>query len=311
MKVYTVDIKPFAIFTNKVYPFTIFGAISWGYILLYGENKFKELLERFKNKKPPFLLSSIFPKEEDKYYYPKPLLKPKRDKNISYDYKKVKRVKYIEFDILKEVLNGKITEETQLNQILKDKEEKTFYFEDIIYRIKLKEYYFGLEEHGNLYSEEIFALSESFIVLAFEDDSIKKEIESVFKLIEDIGIGGNRSIGYGKIKFGDIKENKDLEIYLNQKTDRFITLSPIIPTKHFDFSESYYEVFTFRGAIDNNYGFKNVDIWKDKVLYIDEGSNLKSLDKNDFPGEFLSVKNINGENIYQYGLAFPLYIQGG
>lgn len=309
MKVYTVDVKPFSIFTNKVYSFTIFGAISWGYILLYGKNRFKELLERFKNKKPPFLLSSLLPKEKDKYYYPKPLLKPQRDKAISYDYKKVKKIKYIEFNILKEVLDGKIKEEIELNQILKDKEIKNFFFEEIVYRIKLDEYYLDLEKQSNLYSEEIFVSNESFIVLAFKDDNIKKEIESVFKLIEDIGIGGNRSIGYGKIKFGDIKENKDLEMYLNKKTDKFITLSPIIPTKHFDFSQSYYEVFTFRGAIDNNYGFHNVDIWKDKVLYIEEGSNLKSLDNKDFPGEFLSVKNINGENIYQYGLGFPLYIK--
>ena len=56
---------------------TLFGAICWGYRLLFGEGALQSLLDDFKSGRAPFTISSCFPYIEvgDKreYLYPKPL----------------------------------------------------------------------------------------------------------------------------------------------------------------------------------------------------------------------------------------------
>ncbi|RUM49023.1 MAG: type III-A CRISPR-associated RAMP protein Csm4 [Hydrogenothermus sp.] len=318
MKIYKVDINPVSPFRDYPSSYTLFGAICWGYWLLYGENKLKELLQKFANNMPPFILSSIFPKNQDTYLFPKPNLKAKRDENVSIkDYKELKKVAYVDFEILIEVLERKINNEFELNLKLKDKLEKlkvSSSLKDAMPHASIDRIYGTTEGSGQFFFEEFIAMKEGYLLIAIRDENTKKELESIFNLMQDIGIGGNRSIGYGKIIFGKFERFKELEDYINNQTKEFITLSPIIPEKEtYDLKNSYYEYFTFRGAIDNNYDFKNVDIWKDKVIYLKEGSKLKikeNVNKNFF-GLFIKTKDINGKHIYQYGIAFPLYIQGG
>ncbi|WP_457640677.1 type III-A CRISPR-associated RAMP protein Csm4, partial [Persephonella sp.] len=79
MKLYKVDIKSLSLFRDLPSSYTIFGAVSWGYLLLFGEDKLNKLLDRFSNGDIPFLVSSVLPRKKDKYYFPKPNLKAKRE----------------------------------------------------------------------------------------------------------------------------------------------------------------------------------------------------------------------------------------
>jgi CRISPR-associated protein Csm4 len=292
----------------------MFGAVSWAYSILYGEEKLKEMLDNFANNSPDFLISSILPREGDNYFFPKPYLRAVRKNNSDVDFKKLKKVQYIGFDTLKLVLDGKIQTELELNETLSKKQikELSLTSRDSIPHASIDRIYSTTEGGGELYFEDVVALKEGFILVAVKNEEIKKNLESTFRFLQDIGIGGNRSIGYGKIIFGKFAPATQIEKYFKNQTDKFITLSPVIPEREiFNFSDSYYDYFTFRGAIDNNYDFKNTDIWKDKVLYLKEGSTLKIKKEKEFYGQFYLAKEISGKNIYQYGLAFPLFIQGG
>jgi len=312
MKLYKVDLTPLSLFRDFPSSYTIFGALSWGYLLLFGEDKLNKLLDRFRNGDIPFLISSVLPRENDKYYFPKPNLKAKREKKSSVDYKRLKKIRYIGFSIFKDVLDGKIKNELELNKKLEKQNQISLFDRTAIPHAVIDRIRGTTKETGGLYFEEVISLKEGFILFLFFDETIKKEIRAVLNLLQDIGLGGNRSIGYGRAIFGEFKEFKSLEPYLINRSDRFITLSPLIPEKDtYDISDSYYEYFTFRGAIDNNYGFKNVDIWKEKVIYLKEGSTLKIKNSKDVYGQFYLAKDIKGKKIFQYGFAFPLFIQGG
>jgi len=52
---------------------TLFGAICWPWKLLHGEDDLIELLEQYKQAKPPFLISSTFPFIGKNWILPKPL----------------------------------------------------------------------------------------------------------------------------------------------------------------------------------------------------------------------------------------------
>ncbi|SNZ09090.1 CRISPR-associated protein Csm4 [Persephonella hydrogeniphila] len=317
MNLYKIDITPYSLFKDLPSSYTIFGAISWAYSLLYGEDKLQKVLSDFENGNVPFIISSIFPREGKNYYFPKPNLKAKREENSDIDYKKLKKISYVNLDTLKKVLDGEIKTELELNKFLKrfleneSLQKVSLASKDSIPHASIDRLYGTTEGSGEFYFEEITAVSEGFILIALRDDDLKKELEAIFNLLQDIGLGGNRSIGYGKVRFSSFEPFPEIEKYFHEKTERFLTLSPVIPeSKTYDLKDSYYYYFTFRGAVDNNYDFKNVDIWKEKVIYLKEGSTLKVKNPKDIYGQFYPAKNINGKKIFQYGLAFPLFIQG-
>ncbi|NPA52092.1 MAG: type III-A CRISPR-associated RAMP protein Csm4 [Aquificae bacterium] len=314
MNLYKIDISPLSLFRDYPSSYTLFGAISWGYYLLFGEEKLKILLENFANNNPSFLISSILPREDNQYFFPKPNLRAEREKDSDIDYKRLKKIQYISLDILKMILDNQIKTELELNKILNKIQPKEISLtaKDSIPHASIDRLYNTTEGAGGLFFEEIVALEEGFILIAVKDKETKKELQAIFNLLEDIGIGGNRSVGYGRVIFGKFEPFKEIDIYFSKKTDKILTLSPIIPEKNtYDLSDSYYDYFTFRGAIDNNYNFKDVDIWKDKVIYLKEGSTLKIKNQKETYGQFYLAKNLNGKKIFQYGLAFPLFIQGG
>ena len=318
MKLYKIDITPYSLFRDVPSSYTVFGGICWAYSILYGEKKLYQLLSQFENNTPPFILSSLLPREDKNYYFPKPNLKAERKENSTIDYKSLKKIQYVDLDTITQVLDGKIHTEAELNQLLEQKlknsivKKISFLSKESLPHASIDRLFGTTQGTGTLFFDEAVSIKESFLIVAVKDNEVKKELESTIKLLQDIGLGGNRSIGFGRLKFGEFEEFPQLEKYFNQKTNRFLTLSPLIPEPlTYDLENSYYDYFTFRGAIDNNYDFKNIDIWKEKVLYLKEGAVLKVKNQKSFYGSFFTAKNINGTKIFQYGIAFPLYIQGG
>ncbi|WP_457621972.1 type III-A CRISPR-associated RAMP protein Csm4 [Persephonella sp.] len=312
MNLYKIDIIPVSLFTDIPSSYTIFGAICWAYRTIFGERELENLLNSFANNNPSFLISSILPRKDGTYYFPKPNLKAKRG-NQELDYKKLKKISFIDLALFKKVLDGVIKNELDLNNEIEKNLHKivSLTSKSSIPHAKIDRLHGTTKGSGDLFFESITTLNESFLLIAVKDNDIKKKLRIIFSFLQDIGLGGNRSVGYGRIIFGEFEPFNDLEQYFQNQNDKFVTLSPVIPEKDtYNFSDSYYDYFTFRGAIDNNYDFKKIDIWKDKVIYLKEGSTLKVKTRKEIYGQFYLAKEINGKKIYQYGLAFPLYIQG-
>ncbi len=134
-------------------------------------------------------------------------------------------------------------------------------------------------------------------------------LKPALKYLEDTGIGGNRSVGQGYFRI-TLEENiNDLPI-INGNENFFITLSRYLPNKeevYFTKSWCYYELLPYRSKVESNFEFKGTNIFKNKVIYLKEGSVLPIKEKKDYYGRLAIVKQLTNSQIYQNGLAFPVF----
>jgi len=64
MKLYKIDITPLSLFKDIPSSYTIFGAVSWAYSLLYGKEKLQKVLSDFDKGDIPFLHKLDFSKRK-------------------------------------------------------------------------------------------------------------------------------------------------------------------------------------------------------------------------------------------------------
>ncbi|SNZ10629.1 CRISPR-associated protein, Csm4 family [Persephonella hydrogeniphila] len=297
---------------TEIKSYTLFGAFCWGYKLLRGENALNDFLLEF-TLKPKFLISSPFPLLKDNLLFPKPLL------NIEFEEvpiieklkrKPYKKAKYITEKVLKDLIKGKITTQNQLMKNYKSYGGIIFKENESIEKINIQEQIFTHNiinrinnKSENLYFETGFLSNSEYFLVRFFDKNFINEFESILKIIEDLGIGGNKNIGWGKIKISNIQ--KDISILEKTKTKKFFTLSPIIPSENIILENSYYALLTYKSFTEGTFDKGKS---KRKVFYLDEGSIISIEDNNKFAGQ---IKNVSfDENpMYQYGLEFPIYME--
>ncbi len=326
MKVYSFELEFHSYLTTPVPSYTLFGALCWSVKFLFGKEKLKEVLQLAD--RGEILISSLMPVVNGEEHFFKPVLEPKplteedREKlrlgdNTQFRsfLKKFKKLKFVPLEILKKVLDRQITNDRELafevKDIIKDTNNRP-YIPLSIPHANINRITGSTSEGGTLYFEETLgATSDSyFFLLGVEDENLVSDIvKPALKLLEDWGLGGNRSIGFGSFKLKDWRRKHELEAYVQGRTKTLITLSKTLPTRNINFEKSFYQIETFRGTVDS--GFFN-KLWKDKTLYIKEGSylTLKNNECNsvEIPGKLWKV--FDSLNVYQHGKAFPLFVKG-
>ena len=342
LKAYRIN---FLSISSQIRAYTLFGALCWAYRLAYGEEKLTKFLEEFKEN-PKFLISSPFPvvkycencNEEENiksiketFLFPKPILPLKmkyeipdiskdKEKYLEYICKKkerknYKKAQFITEDVLKDFINGEINEEAKFIE-----EEKYKVFDKKIIYKSSKELKFLSDIKStlltknainritstseNLYTEEGTFYDMQFFLVKFYDSSIIKTFEVLLKITENLGIGKNKNIGWGNFEIKKLSTFDWLDEYINN-SEYFITLSPIIPSeeKNIDISRSFYEFGTYKAPVENTF---NLFLLKQKVIYLKEGSIIKSANKN-YKGQLKQV--VENPAIYQYGLEFPIKVK--
>jgi len=221
--------------------------------------------------------------------------------------KKFKKLPFVPIEVLIEVASGRIEDDTSLAKRVSNEVSRDFSLSDLqsLPHAKLNRITNSTSEGGEFYFEEsIFFKSELYFLLAVEEKEIvEKLVQPALKLIQDWGLGGNRSIGFGSFSF-KVEESSQFEELLNKKSDTFITLSPVIATDRIDYNGSFYNLETFKGAIDSGY---QDFLWKPKIFYLKEGSCLKlKEEKRKFAGALFRISE--NVEVYQYGLEFPIYV---
>jgi len=290
--------------------YTLFGAFCWGYKLLYGEEKLKKFLEEFKES-PIFLISSPFPLLNNKPLFPKPILKLiKEDVDIFQKLKRkpFKKAGFVSEEVFKDFLNGNIKTQNDLMKNYVEYKGIIFKENENIGEVEKKELHLIrnilnrlTSSSENLYFEIGQIVYSDYFLIKFIDKNFKEEFEKTLFIIEDLGLGGNKNIGWGKVKIK--RFNYDFSFLYTQKSNNLITLSPIILKENM-INNSLYELQTFKSYTDTTF-YKPIE--KKKVFYLLEGSILEKKEKQDFVGQLKSV----GNNIYQYGFEFPIYIKVG
>jgi CRISPR-associated protein Csm4 len=314
-KVFRFILKPIGYFSTELSSFTIFGALCWAVRYLYGEEKVLELIRLVKDKK--FLLSSAMPWIDGKDYIFKPILKPehikKEDIGIEDEgkfrnfIKKFRKLSFVPFDTLIKVTEGEIKSDRDLMISLKkeiDKEISLFSFLSLPHA-KLNRITNSTSEGGEFYFEEslFFKFKIYFLAAVKDENHIDGIIAPSLKLLQDWGIGGNRSIGFGSFSF-EVKRTEEFEKFINQKGRKFITLSPVVATDRIDYRESFYDIKTYKGAIES--GYKEF-LWKPRIFYLKGGSLIKLKEGREVAGALL--KPFENIELYHYGLEFPVYIK--
>jgi len=145
------------------------------------------------------------------------------------------------------------------------------------------------------YFHPIFDL---FLLCNAEQEGIEI-LDSAFKLLEDSGLGGNKSSGKGQIEYRGFRKFTQLN---SDSGTEFCTLSRYVPASN-EVQPSYYKVITLR---PKSYGFSG-NPWKSKLKMFEEGSVFQVKENKDHFGICPVVSNFNGIEIIEYGLAYPIF----
>lgn len=157
------------------------------------------------------------------------------------------------------------------------------------------------------YQQEIYSSNCFRLHFLIETSDIDFLIP-IFRYLEDEGIGGNRSTGKSMYRIEVIGE-KELP---SSNNNVFMTLSRFIPLPsevNWNNEIACYEIFPYRSKIDSDGEFmdENENIWKNKVMYLKEGSIFKANERKEYYGYCPVVKEIQGQKIRQNGVAFPVF----
>ena len=298
-----VKIKPKSVFP-ELHSNTIFGALCSALTELYDED-----VDKFKDDKPPFLISSAFPCIENEYFFPMPITKLVRieeDRKVYGALKDLKKVRYVHGSIFEEIRKGtsfldfvgKIGNEyKERSGFLVDKEVDVDYNIESIERVHNRlnrltfksEYYFK--------TGKIFRDASLFFLIKF-NENYRKKVDSALSFLVDRGFGGSITRGMGSFEFewGELKLNEFDGPYL-------ITLSLYLPGKEFkQFGrEVWYEPLRIQGRHASG-------IMKRGVVMLKEGSTFRNIGR-EFYGKIVDVGD-DKIKITQYGIAFHLPFVG-
>lgn len=285
---------------------TIFGALIYTTKEIYPEI-FQEMLERFKNGNPPFLISSAYPYiqgEEDKIrFYPKPLLEPEKHDDLEVS-KKIRKSRYIEESIFKSWIQGgekeisqNIDEYLLQDGLLYNKKLKSdfSFFADTIPRNTINRVTNASE---NIFYSSGVAMKGLglFFLVRFLDERYENILGGCMRFLKDRGFGGDISTGKGHFDYTISDENP-----FSNDGERFITLSRYIPQVEELKSiadDLWYELGSKRGR-------SSTGALRREIRFFKEGSTFKSLEK---PVYGCLVES--GEEAVEYGLAYPVGIRG-
>jgi len=322
-----VRIIPKTNFHTYLHSDTLWGNLVYAYKLLYGEKAIENLLQNYLKGDIPFVVSSVFPYEIIKnrseqivYYFPKPLLGGESIKAESPEdmtiIKEFKSIRFVEKRIFEEYLNGNLNDkslfdrfklfrieeskkkEDQDENVIK--ENKFRYLKNItsIYNLhnsidRMRGSTLEAEGRGQLYWEDEIVLGEEmglfFLAEVLEQSS--KEFESLLRLLSDIGIGGNRSIGKGSFEF----EIDDFRLNIPSNTNALIALSLYHPSqKELEIisnenTQKFYDINIRIGAVGKDFNIKFQE--KNPVLCFTEGSTFYVKEK--LEGCLVSTAKIN------------------
>lgn len=267
----------------------LFSAICNAYASLFGKEEVEELLDSFLAS-PPFLITSAFPFHKDTLLLPRPQMPPKLEDRGKL--KDLKKKEFIPMEVFERWVRGEVlpseikdvdaVRPELLPSVALDRENMT---------------------SGIYFRSALFFRKESglfFLLRLFEEDLVDK-IKGTIKFLGDMGIGGERSLGYGHFELLSFEET-NLFPPPNDSSP-ILTLSLVVPSKEddLDLSTSYYKL-VLRGGWTTS-PFYPKQMRKKRIWMLGEGSVFPKPIK----GQMLDITPEGfPHRVYRYALAFPL-----
>lgn len=287
---------------------TLFSAICIRWIEIF--NNLDELIESVN--KNEFLLSDTFPYIDKDFYIPKPViyLEKKYEGESKVDKKEMKSINYIPINKLEEYISFLVN-----GGDLPFKSNLKYCQEELIRKASILRKPQELED-GNIKNTEIYNISVYrfldncgiYFILRCKEE-IKQKIDIAMDSLSMSGLGGKRSLGYGKFEF-ESYESDYFDELLDIKADYYMALTTFLPTseeiKAFDKNKSTYILVERGGFVESlEYSGSNDRASKKKKPLVMFGAG--SCFDMKFEGQLFNVSKDNKKHpVYKYGK--PLFL---
>jgi CRISPR-associated protein Csm4 len=348
MKCKAVFLKPRSSYKSTLHSDLLWGAICWAIQNLYGDQKLEQFLYSYRAEswEDVFFISSALPcfiaKKEaspDKKhicFLPKPnaFIEDKsvlegslaEVKEKLRKHKKSRGAAWLNKEAFEYKYGGLATEPADL-AFFPDVEIRPMTHNTID---RIDGGTLELNKRGQLYhTEEHFVVSKNtsaeqnetswpydtglFFLLKYEKEEVLQVLETVFRFLEDHGIGGDRSVGKGAFEIS----LEDFEFIEAEDANALMTLSYYHPKLD---GSIYQAIEKGEGAI--RYKLKSRQGWKTRqikgemkapMLYFDEHA-IFPIPTGHTPNAVYGKNQIvgtheNGHDIYQYGYAFMIKVK--
>ena len=209
------------------------------------------------------------------------------------------------------LINRCLMSSVEYNNFLRKEKRPNFLKSEVIQRNKIDRFNMSTTGAGELYyTQEVFLTQYVKLYFIIKTEDIDFFIP-IFRWLSDTGIGGDRTSGRGQYKIIYQKESIDLPTSGNPNA--FVILSRYLPKpEEVDFNKKplFYELLPYRSKVESSV-FKDVDIWKNRVIYFKEGSLFPLSEEREFYGQLPIIKKFQNRMIRQSGFALPVFARIG
>ncbi len=287
---------------------TLFSAICIKWIEVFGD--LEELIENVKSDR--FLISDTFPYIGQEFYVPKPViyLEKNFEGNSKVDKKEMKSINYIPINKLNEYIDFLVN-----GGDLPFKANIKYCQDELIRKASILRQEEILEDDNykntEIYSISVYRFLENsglYFILRC-DQKLKNKIDIVIDALSISGLGGKRSLGYGKFVFKSF-DGSQFDELLDKESDCYMSLTTFLPTydeiRSFDKDKSTYTLIERGGYIESlDYSNSKKRASKKKKPLVMFGSG--SCFDMKFKGQLFNVSNDSQRHpVYKYGK--PLFL---
>jgi len=278
---------------------TLFSALCHAWHHLYDE----ALTDLFVGKDAPFLLSSALPYQQTDgnitYCLPKPMMRPNIVPDDPVGRKKLKDVSFLPLDAFRRWIAGDPVEVESIPEEL-PMPEKHF-----VPRVSISRD----TSNSEVYRAARVVFREDaglYALIQFGDSALEDRIEAAFKLLGDMGLGGERSIGHGQFHAEMVDAGTEWA-FLAERPDagQWVTLSLVNPrADEVDaVRNGSYQLVDRGGWFHSPVSGKQLK--RKTMCMVSEGSALARKANGQIVDVTPSVlDNTDHHRIYRYGLCF-------
>jgi CRISPR type III-A-associated RAMP protein Csm4/CRISPR type III-A-associated RAMP protein Csm3 len=305
---------------------TLFSALANAWVTLYGKHSLEELINDFKRAAEgpddllPFWISSAFPYLNEQFFFPKPFSHPGQEEwnEEEGQGKALKDLKFLPADLFHDWIAGhlKANFKEQLERELKKQKEEKLSAKDILPRVRLDR----LDLASNLYfcGQIYFPEDGGLYFLVQGKEAILEKLRKALQLLGELGLGGERALGFGRFKVRAWKKVQEVETlrFLSSDVglDAFLTLSLYHPSPQ-EMSDLIknrenvllgYQLIERGGWVDSPE--LRFALHKKTCRLFAEGSVFRTKPRGCLIDVTPEPANQAPHRVYRYGFAFPVGI---
>lgn len=299
----TVYLEPHSTFYGRDLPRsdTLFGAICWGWRLLFGTSSLETILESFHDERVPFLLSSMFGYTETEqgrtHYFPKPLSDPFHPEELEKNFPKpdmleamkmLKERRTVYDEDFRRILHGEKGDREFYEEMLQgefiEKTGQEWRKQDVVVpHSSINRLTWTVDAEQVFYSHEVTlttgrdGLKTGVFFCVKCQEALVKDLKTVLYFLADKGIGGGISIGKGQFTMIEVLEDLPYREPPDEESDHVVTLSLTYPDTKLQkvLLKSWYTLERRQGKLESMYVSPEPGhIRKDQLLMLQEGSTF-------------------------------------